>query len=82
MALSRQSIHADDYHGKQQCDDSREQVQFSSANDRFHKIQPPPPLTGGIFLNSVELGEPFFSEEELTLAMTQTTIAPWAEERW
>lgn len=81
VALSRQSIHSEDYHGIQQYDDSREQVQLSTANDLLDKLQPLPPLTNGVLLNKVELGEPLFTEEELTLAMTRTTITPWVEER-
>lgn len=76
VALSRRSIHTDDYHAKQQYDDSREQVQLSSPNGHLEKLQPPlPPLTNGVFLNNVELGEPLFTQEELTLAMTRTTIS-------
>lgn len=77
VALSRQSIHTGDYHGKQQYDDSREQVQLSSLNGHLDKQEPPlPPLTNGVFVNNVELGEPLFTQEELTLAMTRTTISP------
>lgn len=81
VALSQQSIHSEDYHGEQQFDDSRGQFQLPTANDRLDKLQPTPPLTNEVLLNQVELGEPFFTEEELTLAMTRTTITPWVEER-
>lgn len=83
VALSRQSIHADDYHEKQQCEDSREQAHFSSSTDsQLDELQPLPPHTTGVYLNGVELGEPLFTEEELTSAMTRTTISSWAEGRW
>lgn len=76
VVLSGRSIHTDDYHAKQQYDDSREQVQLSSPNGHLEKLQPPlPPLTNGVFLNNFELGEPLFTQEELTLAMTRTTIS-------
>lgn len=80
MALSLQSIHADEYHEKQQCQDSREQVPLSSSADsQLDELQPLPPVTTGVYLNGVELGEPLFTEEELTLAMTRTTIGPSVE---
>lgn len=79
-ALSRQSIHINDNHGKQEYDDSRKQVQLSGANGHLDNFQPPPPpLTNEVLLNNVELGEPLFTEEELTLAMTRTTISPLVE---
>lgn len=81
--LSRQSIHADEYHEKQQCEESRQQVHLSSSTDsQLDELQPLPPLTTGVYLNGVELGEPLFTEEELRLAMTRTTISSWVEGRW
>lgn len=82
MALSRQSTHTGEYHEKQQLEDSREQVHLSSiAHSQLDELQPLPPLTTEVYLNGVELGEPLFTEEELTLAMTRTTISPWVEGR-
>lgn len=76
VALSRRSIHTDDYYGKQQYDDSREQVQLSSPNGHLEKPQRPlRPLTNEVLLSNVELGEPLFTQEELTLAMTRTTFS-------
>lgn len=80
VALSLKSIHADEYHEKQKCEDSREQVHLpSGADSQLDELQPLPPLTTGVYLNGVELGDPLFTEEELTLAMTRTTISPWIE---
>lgn len=80
--MSRQSTHAVEYHEKQQLEDNREQAHVSSiADSQLDELQPLPPLTTEIYLNGVELGEPLFTQEELTLAMTRTTISPWVEGR-
>lgn len=82
--MSRQSTHAVEYHEKQQLEDNREQAHLSSmANSQLDELQPLalPPLTTEIYMNGVDLGEPLFTEEELTLAMTRTTISPWVEGR-
>lgn len=80
--MSRQSTHAVEYHEKQQLEDNREQAHLSSiADSQLDALQPLPPLTTEIYLNGVELGEPLFTEEELRLAMTRTTIGPLVEGR-
>lgn len=80
--MSRQSTHAVEYHENQQLEDNREKAHVSSiANSQLDDFQPLPPLTTEIYLSGVELGEPLFTEEELTLAMTRTTISPWVEGR-
>lgn len=82
MALSRQRTPAGEYHEKQRLEDNREQVHLSSiAHSQLDELHPLPPLTTEVYLNGVELGEPLFTEEELTFAMTRTTISPWVEGR-
>lgn len=82
VALSRHSTHAVEYHQKQQLEDNREQAHLSSIADaQLDAFQPLPPLTTEIYLNGVELGEPLFTEEELTLAISRTTISPWLQGR-
>lgn len=83
VALSRESTHAGEYHEKQQLEDNREQVHLSRiANSQLEELQLLPTLTTEVYLNGVRLGEPLFTEEELTLAMTRTTISSWVEGRW
>lgn len=80
--MSGQSAHVGEYHEKQQLEDNHEQVHLSRiANSQLDGLQLLPTLTTEVYLNGVQLGEPLFTEEELTLAMTRTTISSWVEGR-
>lgn len=83
VALSQQSTHAREYPEEQQVEHNRDQVHFSRiANSQLDELQLLPTLTTEVYLNGVQLGEPLFTEEELTLAMTRTKVNSWVEGRW